>query len=459
MGTDSPGRPRDVDLTSFLLYNTLVVPAASLAVSLSRFTHDKVREAMGGRRELWSRLEKAAPRLQNAVWVHASSAGEYEQARPVLRGLREQAQARGTTLPTLVTVFSPSGYRHAVERRESDTVDYLPLDTAASARRLVRLIRPRALVFVSFDCWPNVVWAARRAQVPLLLVSGNFHEGSHRLKPIARGFYRRLFDTFSHLGVIGERDAHLFRQDLGVRAPVTITGDTRADQVIHRARNTEDGPLAQALRATGYRYLALASIWPSDEENVLDPALNAVASREDWGLILVPHEPRPQALARLHERAAAAGLTAVHLSDLVEVRTRRVRPGADDDRARWRVILVDTVGMLAEIYHATQVTYVGGSFSTGVHNVLEPSVTGQPVLLGPRHQNAHEASRLIELDAAKVIHDPAQAGAVLDAWLDDESARVDAGRRAQQFVGSQEGATSRTLDLLAPYVFETGPST
>jgi 3-deoxy-D-manno-octulosonic-acid transferase len=114
--------------------------------------------------------------------------------------------------------------------------------------------------------------------------------------------------------------------------------------------------------------------------------------------------------------------------------------------------------MLAEIYHATQLAYVGGGFSTGVHNVLEPSVTGQPVLLGPRHQNAPEVARLLELGAAHVVHDATQTRAALREWLDDDASRRAAGERARDFVRSQKGATERTLAMLEPFVFGEAPA-
>jgi 3-deoxy-D-manno-octulosonic-acid transferase len=452
MASDRGPTPRDVPLISFLTYNSLVVPLAVAAFHLSRLTSEKVRAGVEGRRDLFARLSQRARELQGCVWFHASSAGEYEQARPILRALRAAREKRGETVPTLLTVFSPSGYRHARENPESDVVEYLPLDTAPAAWRMVSLLKPRALVFVSFDCWPNMVWAARRREVPVLLLNGNFHGQSKRKQPLARGFFRRLFDSFSCIGAIGQEDARRFREDLGVTTPVHVTGDTRTDQVIHRFERSREGPLAKALRAQPHRYVVLGSIWPSDEEVILAPALEAVAAQDDVGLILVPHEPKPSALERLQAALAEAGLTGTRLSELVEVKTRARRAtAAAKDSARWRIILVDTVGMLAEIYAASILTYVGGSFSTGVHNVLEPAVAGQPVMFGPRIHNAHEAGRLVEVGAARVVHTQEEARQVLRQWLQDEPRRQTAAEAARASVHDHSGATRANLELLLPY--------
>lgn len=453
MATPWRHEPRDVPLISFLAYNGLAVPLAVAGFHLSRLTSEKVRAGIQGRRHLWRRLQDQAESLKGCVWFHTSSAGEYEQARPILRALRSTLAERGSAVPTLLTVFSPSGYRHARKNQDSDALEYLPLDTAAAARRMVSLVRPRALVFVSFDCWPNMVWAARRRQVPVLLLNGNFHGESRRRQPFARGFFRQLFDCFSVIGAIGDADARRFGQDLGVSTPIQVTGDTRTDQVIDRYESARDGPLAKLLRAQRYRYLVLGSIWPSDEEAVLGPALEAIAASDDLGLLLVPHEPRPAAVERLASAASRRGLTATRLSELVDVGSRTPRAataGANADR--WRVLLVDAVGLLADLYPASILSYVGGSFSTGVHNVLEPAVTGQPVLFGPRIHNAQEARRLVEAGAAFVVRDPQEARVRLQALLHDEAARRTAGEAAHAFVLGHRGATRASLGLLLPFV-------
>jgi 3-deoxy-D-manno-octulosonic-acid transferase len=484
MATGVRDTPRGVDLTSWLVYNGLLVPPAVAGFHLFRLASPKVREGARGRRGLWQRLQQQSARLRGAVWFHATSVGEYEQARPVIRALKEEARRRGQDVPVLMTVFSPSGWHFARKRCEADALEYLPLDTAGAARRLIALLAPRALVFVKFDCWPNMVWAARRAGVPILLLDATLHRKSRRLMPLARGFFGKLFDAFSAIGAISEDDAARFTRGLGVRAAVTVTGDTRAEQVVHRWRAAEQSPLAQALAVHGWRYIALGSVWPADEGVVLAPALDALQARSDVGLIAVPHEPTPAHLESVEAAVRARGLRSRRLSELVDLSTRQPRAGAiasaagsaaappaesaaasaaasgaapsGNDRDSWRIIVVDTVGVLAEIYRATIVSYVGGSFTTGVHNVMEPSVAAQPVLFGPRIHNAYEAERLAELGAAFVVLDQASAARRLQELLDDETRRAQLGQAAQEFVLAQQGATAASLELMRPFVFGAG---
>jgi 3-deoxy-D-manno-octulosonic-acid transferase len=143
-------------------------------------------------------------------------------------------------------------------------------------------------------------------------------------------------------------------------------------------------------------------------------------------------------------RLAAAGFSGRRLSDLLA--TDSV------EAASWRCIVVDSVGALAEIYRASRLAYVGGGFGRGVHNVLEPAICAQPVLMGPRHANAAEAMALIEADAARALRDASAVESALAAWLDDAQAGSAAGARGREFVLAQRGATERSLALLNPYL-------
>ncbi len=426
--------PADVQLASYLAYNALFVPTASALIRLAAPFNAKLKRGLKERAHVWSRLETSASTLQGCVWVHAASAGEVEQARPLLRALR----ARYPETATLLTVFSPSGYDHAVSRAECDHVEYLPYDTPGATRRMIDLLKPRALVFISFDCWPNLVWAARRANVPAVLLNANFHRRSGRLRPGVSGFYRGVFDCLSTIGCIADDDRSRFANDLGVRTPITVTGDMRVDQVVHRHEQNAQAP--SQLAATATSYIALGSIWPQDEAVVLEPALEAVTTRPDWGIVAAPHEPHASALERLEHAFDQRGLPHVRLSRFM---------GNSSDA---RNIVIDSVGVLAEVYRATSITYVGGGFSSGVHNVIEPAVTGQPILFGPRNHNAHEAARLVERGAAYELANAASARKHLARLMDDEPARRHSGDAARAYVLEQRGAGSHNQALLDRYL-------
>ena len=103
----------------------------------------------------------------------------------------------------------------AQTRNDADHLEYLPLDTAPSMRKMVEWLRPRAVVFLKFDCWPNLIWAAREAEVPVLLLDGTLHRHSYRLRPVARQFFGRIFSCLGGIGAISDDDARRFHLGLG----------------------------------------------------------------------------------------------------------------------------------------------------------------------------------------------------------------------------------------------------
>jgi 3-deoxy-D-manno-octulosonic-acid transferase len=156
-------------------------------------------------------------------------------------------------------------------------------------------------------------------------------------------------------------------------------------------------------------------------------------------VVIVPHEPLPSHIDPLRRWAMQNGLS---------VRTTSEKDG--DLSAR--VVIVDTVGVLAEAYAHAHVAYVGGAFSTGVHSVIEPAIAGLPVVFGPGHDNSFEAVQLIERGAATSISNEETTYLALQRYLSDDAARIAAGLAARTYVVSQLGATEKCMAALAGYL-------
>lgn len=444
---NSPEKPARVPLLPWLAYNGLAVPAMLAGAQVGRLVDPKFRAGFEDRRRIFERFELHRPRLQGCVWFHVSSAGEYEQARPILRALRERF---GKDLPTLATVFSPSGHERASAHPDADVVEYLPFDTARAMERTVGRLAPRAIVFVKYDCWPNLVWTARRHEVPTLLLGASLHRASQRASGLARRFFHSVYASLDAVGAIAEEDARRFREHLGLDPDrVSVTGDSRVDQIIRRHEDATDSPLVESFADVPWRYLILGSTWPRDEAAFLPAAADALHTHGELGLIVAPHEPTADTLDRLEAALRSRGVEAVRLSQLVEPSTdRRRSTAAARDPSSWRAILVDSVGRLATLYRLGHVAFVGGGFTTGVHSVLEPAVCGLPVIFGPRHGNAVEAGRLLAAGAAVCARDASEAGRALRVWLDDAGLHAQASTAGLEQVQLQRGATARNLDLL-----------
>ena len=420
--------------TALRFYQSLSPLLCSLVPFAAPF-FSKLAEGVAGRRGLMKRLTAADERLKGCIWFHVSSVGEYEQARPLITALRESADAP----PIAVTHFSPSGFEYALKRPCGDLHDYLPFDHPKDMERLVRAWRPRMLIFVKFDCWPNLVLAAAKQNVPTLLLAASLQPQSARLSRAARPLFRDIFNCFDHIGACTPEDKNRFVDGLGVDCPVTVTGDTRVEQVILRYEESRSGRTAAALKALGGPVLVLGSTWPPDEKLWLPILPQLLERHPGLRVILTPHEPLPDRLVQLERALAASRVDTIRLSRLLDEPAPTSCPP---------VVITDSIGVLAEIYRAGDLAYVGGSFTTGVHNTMEPAIAGMPVLSGPVIRNAEEAGELVRRGAGFILKRPDEALKVASELLADPDRLQRLGELARQVVLDQRGATARSMAVI-----------
>jgi 3-deoxy-D-manno-octulosonic-acid transferase len=424
--------------------------AARAAAAVAPAGGGKIRRALHARRGARARLVAWAAAHRDParalLWMHAPSVGEGLQARPVL----ELARRERPDLQIVYTHFSPSAAALAtgfVRDGLADVAEYLPFDTGADADALLAALAPRALVFSKLDVWPVLAARAARAGVRLGLVSATLAEGSSRRGALAGALLGDAYAALDAVGAIDPADADRLVA-LGVRPDrVRVTGDTRYDQVWRRARAAElagpppAGLLPLRAGAGGRFTLVAGSTWPADER-VLCEAWTALRFHDPRArLVLAPHEPTPAHLAPIERWAAGAGLGCARLSSLT---------GGAGAAERTDVVLVDTVGILADLYAAADVAFVGGGFhAAGLHSVLEPAAFGVPVCFGPRHANSRDAGLLVAAGGAVAVESAPALAARMREWKAHEPMRADAGTAARRLVQRALGADVRAWALVA----------
>lgn len=387
----------------------------------------RAREAATAQLLDWARSSR--DRKRPLLWMHAPSVGEGLQARPVLALARE----RHPDWQLLYTYFSPSAERFA-EGLDVDARGYLPFDRARHANALISALGPRALVYSKLDVWPLLTERAAAAGVRLGVISATMAERSGRRGPLARALLRDAFAALDAVGAIDPADADRLA-DAGVqRARISITGDTRYDQVVARAaaRNLES-PLLAPLRSPRLTLVA-GSTWPADEKALLAAWRALRVSVPDARLIIAPHEPTTAHLAPIRAWAAEEGLTLATLSDA---------------RAEHDVVLVDRVGVLGDLYALADAAFVGGGFhAAGLHSVLEPASFGVPVLFGPRFHGSRDARLLYESRGGEPVHDVPELVRALRILFTEDDTRDRSGEAALATVRDGVGAAERSLELV-----------
>jgi 3-deoxy-D-manno-octulosonic-acid transferase len=421
------------------LYN-LLLPVAVGAGYVATLFHAKLREAAGGRKDWRRRWRGAGMSLgTRPVWFHVSSVGEFEQAKPVIAALGESHP----NVPVVVSFSSPSGYKWAKrkeklgEKNNIKFIDYIPADFPRNVRTCLDIVDPKLLVFVKFDLWPNLIWEARRRHVPVVLIDATLSPSSRRTTSVGRSFYRSVYSHIQKILAISESDATRFLQTVPEHPSISVSGDTRFDRVVERKRLA--GDIGFEVARDGRKIVVCGSTWPRDEAHLLPTLSSLLSTDPDLCVIVAPHEPLPERVEELLQWARSAGVS-----------VGRVSAGISTPPPR--VVLVDTVGVLAETYRLGDIAYVGGSFSTGVHSVIEPAIEGLPVLFGPVHDNSFEALRLIEAGAGFAVESETDIRETLEHLLLDTNARMNAGDRARRYVESQLGATEKCVAAIEEYL-------
>lgn len=388
----------------FFLYNYVAVPAFWLLLRLLYPFKQKIRRGLRGRRRLFERLDRQVQALHASrrIWFHSSSMGEFEQAKPIIAALKKQY----ADLDIIVSFFSPSGYDHSKSYKPASLITYLPFDTRGNAGRFLDLINPTAAIMVRYDVWPNHLWELRKRSIPTFIANATLSRKSSRHSWPLRNFHHHLYNELTAILTVSDSDRNAFL-DLGMDpAKLHTIGETRYDQVWQRSLDARTKHLIPDALLKEKRVFVVGSSWDEDEE-VLIPAFRRLAQEDPRALmILVPHEPTVETLDRV-ESMLNHGLQAIRFSEL-------------NDYTAENVIVVDSIGILTALYQYAHVTYVGGSFRQGIHNVLEPAVYGVPVLYGPKHQNSQEALELLRRGGSFVVLNHEDCYVHLRRLFDDE---------------------------------------
>jgi 3-deoxy-D-manno-octulosonic-acid transferase len=406
----------------------------------------KARRWSEGRKGLWQRLEAKAGRLKGCLWIHCASTGEFEQCRPLLEVIRNERPE----MPVLVTFFSPSGYEARKNFPLATHVEYLPPDGARNAQRFIGIVQPKAAIFIKYEFWYHHLRTLHRAGIPTFLVSAIFRPS----QPFFRWYgtaHRAMLGMYTRIFVQNTESQELLRR-IGT-THVTVSGDTRFDRVASIAAGKEDLPIGLAFRkASDHPVLVAGSTWPADEK-ILAQALTG--SPRNIRSIIVPHELDPEHLRSIDRSFPGPVVrwsTVERLLDAAAPAERDHRTPPDEDPLNARTLLLDRMGHLSKAYKYADITYVGGGFGTGIHNLLEAAAWGKPVIFGPNHQRFAEALGLIDAGAGFPVRDVPELQAVLERLLGDRSALDHASIAAMRYVDQRTGATGTVLAGIRGYL-------
>lgn len=416
------------------LYN-LFIQLYFGAVSIAAIWNKKAAQWKTGRKHLFAELEQTflpshsfEKKPQNIIWIHSASAGEFEQAKPVIEALKKHFPEH----KILVTFFSPSGYAVGKKFAPADFIFYLPLDTKTNAEKFVRIVQPKLVLFVKYDFWYHHLKIIHDKKIPLLLVSAIFRKDQAFFKWYGR-FYFKMLRFFTQLFVQDET-SHGFLKKFGVNNCI-IASDTRFDRVLMIANKFQ--PVDFIKEFCGDKKIIVAgSTWPDDEQ-LLQVAVKKISGTK---LIIAPHEITGAHLKNLTQLFQ----NPILYSQLKDIPEHELLKKLSDAT----VLLIDNVGMLSRLYHYATVTYIGGGFTRGIHNTLEAAVFGKPVIFGPNYKKFREARALIAAGGAFSYSTEQGLEDKMKQLLTDAEALKKSSEAAADYVQNNAGATKKIIDFI-----------
>ncbi len=401
----------------------------SLTARLKAIFNQKAKKWVSGRKEIFSRLEKAIPVDTKNIWFHCASLGEFEQGRPVIEKIRSEYKE----YKILITFFSPSGYEVQKNYADADWVFYLPLDGPGNAKKFIEIVQPKLVVFVKYEYWYYYLKEIKAQKIPLLLISALFRKNMVFFKWYG-SIYRKMLTQFNHLFVQDHESKKLI-DNIVLPENCTVSGDTRYDRVIEIANSFKEIPEVEKF-LNEKKSIVAGSTWPEDE--IVLQRLISKINNPELKLIIAPHEVNENHIKEIELLFPAS----IRFSQL-----------NNSNYPQLNILIIDNIGLLSQLYKYATITYVGGGLKpSGVHNVLEAAVYGKPVLFGSFYQQYAEAIELVKAEGGLPFNNDQKDGIMLaelvEALLINKEEYEYRCNASRTFVDANKGATKKIITYI-----------
>ena len=407
----------------FILYNIFVNFYVSVA-RLAALFNPKARQWVHGRKNLLENIGLTLSAYSDGkkiAWFHCASLGEFEQGRPLIEAFKSSKPDYRIVL----TFFSPSGFEVRKNYPGADHVFYLPADTRANAKKFIRLVSPDIVFFIKYEYWYSYLAELKQMNIPVFMVSAIFRPS----QPFFRwygGWFRKQLGNLTWFFVQDSKSESLLHS-IGIYQ-VSVSGDTRFDRVAAIAEENRPVQWMEEFSRDSTIFLA-GSTWQEDEKLIL-PFILENTSRMKF--IIAPHETHKERIDGLMMLIGSGGLrySEANVQNITEA----------------RVLVIDSIGILAFMYRYAFLSFVGGGFGAGIHNILESAASGVPVICGPNHQLFREARDLIRKGGVFSVTNEQEFRSVVGRLTGDSGLHDRVSAICRTYVSGNKGATRHILD-------------
>jgi 3-deoxy-D-manno-octulosonic-acid transferase len=388
---------------------------------------DRITEKLRGRR---------------TVWVHAVSVGELQAASPLIMQLQQEIAAAGLDYSVIVSTTTRTGQQLAREKFGAENVFYFPLDFPWTVDHYLKILRPRMVVLLETEFWPNLLRAAERRQVRVVVVNARISDRSYPRYRALRFFWRIFLSPVSVALAQSQADAARLTS-IGIPGErVRVSGNLKYDSLAAPAGELVIVTELRRHLPEGAPVWVCGSTADGEEQVLLAAHKQALAIVPNLVTIIAPRHPE-----RFNAVAAMLPANAARRGQWM-LAPQPITPGS--------VFLLDSIGELAQVYSLASLAFVGGSLAApgGGQNPLEPAGHGVAVLSGPYMQNFRDVAAALQEAGALITITSQTLSQTLCELLAAPQELKQRGERGRQKLQANQGATGRTvqqiLEMLTP---------
>ena len=406
-----------------VIYNIAIIKVRALMFILKYF-NSKIRSFNNERKNVLKNLENSVSKNDNHIWIHVASLGEYEQGLPIFKEIKSLYKNH----KIILSFFSSSGYEVRKNNSIGDLTIYLPLDSPYNAKKFISLLNLKMAFFVKYDFWPNYLQNLKNNNVPTYLLAGLFRENHWFFKWYGSGFLNLLKSSITHFFVQNKESKSLLASYNITNC--TLMGDSRFDRV--NSLLNQNNEIKNIKEFIGDKICLVAgSTWKEDESIMI----NSINDNNDLAWIIAPHQINKKQIKKFQDKLKCESIIHSNLNQ--------------NNITTAKVLIIDSIGLLTRLYSYSDISYVGGGMgNSGLHNILEPAIFKNPILIGKNYLNFPEAKNLIAENGAISVKDAKEFKRILNELIENKRERIEMGKINFNYIKSNLGTTKNVISYL-----------
>lgn len=415
-----------------LLLYWLLTPILWIIIIISSCFNHKIRHHWLNERKTWLSVKKICKNNDKSIVLfHASSKGEFEQLKPILYKINREKYF------ILQTFFSPTVYKIEKDTSLADAICYHPFDFFWNAIFFFRLINIQYYITTRNDIWPTHLFIAKWIGINTILINANVYKDSHYKSFFLKRFYKIIFQKFDLILTGSDRLKNKLIQ-LVPENKIHITGDSRLDRVLHRKTKCNKNLLPEIYNRS--KTMIWGSVDRTDYPILFEglalyyPKGNTSLEEKGHRLIIVPHEVDSKNLKMLNSHLEKLNFEYAYYSEKNQLESNRI-------------IIIDKVGILLDLYQYADIAYIGEGFKDGIHSVLEPAVYYNAISFGPQYHIVDMAVNLIDMKLANIIKSGNDFFNFIEL-LDNDQRRKKIKQSMQKYISNQQLATEKIINTI-----------